>query len=246
MKKIFKFLLFAISMNSSLFAIGYNVNLELAAGFSECLFGEEIEKNKNVWENFGNFENYINTDWELTADIVFKQNFSAVTGIQFKSVQLNYITKDGNAFGNDIVHIHYPSIKIPIMAKYDFVINKTTEVIDSICVAAGLNVSYIVGKQSYKDSLTNYVGDFISKPFNIGVSTKVTFSHKIGPGKAYAGIKSDMNFLPQGYKIGGKDVLYGNVFSVAPVIGYTFIIKEDKELAKITEKNKRIKDISVE
>ena len=34
-------------------------------------------------------------------------------------------------------------------------------------------------------------------------------------------------------------------FSVSPFIGYTFILKEDKGLAKITEKNKRIKDIDV-
>lgn len=38
----------------------------------------------------------------------------------------------------------------------------------------------------------------------------------------------------------------GNILSFSPVLGYTFIIKEDKNLSKITEKNKRIKDISVE
>ena len=54
-----------------------------------------------------------------------------------------------------------------------------------------------------------------------------------------------MNFIPQGYSIGGRNVKFGNVLTASPVIGYTFLLKEDKGLAKITEKNKRIKDIDV-
>ena len=82
--------------------------------------------------------------------------------------------------------------------------------------------------------------------FDFGAIVKVTYSHKIGPGKFFCGISADINFIQQKYKISGYDVNIGNVLTVAPVIGYTFILKEDKGVAKITEKNKRIKDIDVE
>lgn len=229
----------------SLFAIGYNVNFELDAGISECLFGEQVKENKNFWQDIGNFGNFINAGGAVTVDLVFTHNLSAVTGIQFKSIQLNYEVIDGNEYGNDSIHLKYPVLQIPIMAKYRFILNKTTEIIDSIDVAAGINLSYIIAKQSYKDSLTTAMGNFISIPFNVGLSASAVFSHKIGIGKAYVGLKADMNFIPQGYSIGGRNVKFGNVLTASPVIGYTFLLKEDKGLAKITEKNKRIKDIDV-
>ena len=65
--------------------------------------------------------------------------------------------------------------------------------------------------------------------FNVGISARAAFSQKIGPGKAYAGLKTDINLLSQTYTISGRKVNYGRVIFVAPVIGYTFILKEDKE-----------------
>lgn len=230
---------------SSLFAIGYNVNFELDAGISECLFGKQVKENKNFWQDIGNFGSYVNAGGAVTVDFVFTQNLSAVTGLQVKSIQLNYDTTDGNEYANGTIHLKYAVLQLPIMGKYKFIINKTTEVIDSIDVAAGINLSYVIAKQSYKDSLTTAVGNYISLPFNVGLSASAVFSHKIGPGRAFVGLKADMNFIPQGYSMGGHNVSFGNVLTASPVIGYTFLIKEDKGLAKITEKNKRIKDIDV-
>ena len=132
------------------------------------------------------------------------------------------------------------------MVKYSFILKKTTSVISCLDLAGGVNISYIIGKQYYIDSVTTYMGNFISPVFNVGASVKAVFSHKIGPGKAFAGLRADMNFIPQNYTISSRKMNIGNILSISPVLGYTFIIKEDKNLSKITEKNKRIKDISVE
>ena len=144
-----------------------------------------------------------------------------------------------------VINLEYPVLQIPLMAKYSFAINKTTEVIDSLDISGGINLTYISGDQTYKDSLTTDIGKFISPFVNVGVMARAAFSHRIGPGKAFAGLQADFDCIPQGYIIAGRDVNFGNVLSVSPFIGYTFILKEDKGLAKITEKNKRIKDIDV-
>lgn len=230
---------------ASLFAFGYNVNFELDAGLSNCLLGKQIQENKFVWDDFGNIPDYITAGGAITADLVLTQEFSVVGGIRFKNVQLNYLTSDGVEYGNGVIHLQYPVLQIPLMAKYSFAIHKTTEVIDSLDISAGVNISCILGDQTYKDSLTTDNRKFISPFVNVGVIARAAFAHRIGPGKAFAGLQADFDCIPQGYAIDGRAVNFGNVLSVSPFIGYTFILKEDKGLAKITEKNKRIKDIDV-
>ena len=244
MKKFF-LLIFCSIISFPIFSVGYNVNFEFDAGISECFFGPQVKENRNFWQDFNNFSDYLTTSGAVSADIVINKDFSIITGLQFSHLQLNYFTIDGNEYGNDAVQLRYSILQIPVMAKHDFVIKKTTEIIDSIGLASGLNVSFVTGKQTYKDLVTDYVGNFISSPFNFGLSLKTTYSHKIGPGNVFMGIKADINLLSQKYTINGNSVNFGNVMSVYPVIGYTFILKKDRELAKITEKNKRIKDIDV-
>ena len=221
------------------------MNFELDAGLSNCLLGKQIQENKFVWDDFGNIPDYITAGGAITADLVLTQEFSVVGGIRFKNVQLNYLTSDGVEFGNGVIHLQYPVLQIPLMAKYSFAIHKTTEVIDSLDISAGVNISCILGDQTYKDSLTTDNRKFISPFVNVGVIARAAFAHRIGPGKAFAGLQADFDCIPQGYAIDGRAVNFGNVLSVSPFIGYTFILKEDKGLAKITEKNKRIKDIDV-
>ena len=245
-KKIYTtILIILLASCSSLFSFGYNVNFELDAGLSNCLLGKQIQENKFVWDDFGNIPDYITAGGAITADLVLTQEFSVVGGIRFKNVQLNYLTSDGVEFGNGVIHLQYPVLQIPLMAKYSFAIHKTTEVIDSLDISAGVNISCILGDQTYKDSLTTDNRKFISPFVNVGVIARAAFAHRIGPGKAFAGLQADFECIPQGYVIDGRAVNFGNVLSVSPFIGYTFILKEDKGLAKITEKNKRIKDIDV-
>ena len=245
-KKIYtSIVIILLASCSSLFAFGYNVNFELDAGLSNCLLGKQIQENKFVWDDFGNIPDYITAGGAITADLVLTQEFSVVGGIRFKNVQLNYLTSDGVEFGNGVIHLQYPVLQIPLMAKYSFAIHKTTEVIDSLDISAGVNISCILGDQTYKDSLTTDNRKFISPFVNVGVIARAAFAHRIGPGKAFAGLQADFDCIPQGYAIDGRAVNFGNVLSVSPFIGYTFILKEDKGLAKITEKNKRIKDIDV-
>ena len=245
-KKIYtSIVIILLASCSSLFAFGYNVNFELDAGLSNCLLGKQIQENKFVWDDFGNIPDYITAGGAITADLVLTQEFSVVGGIRFKNVQLNYLTSDGVEFGNGVIHLQYLVLQIPLMAKYSFAIHKTTEVIDSLDISAGVNISCILGDQTYKDSLTTDNRKFISPFVNVGVIARAAFAHRIGPGKAFAGLQADFDCIPQGYAIDGRAVNFGNVLSVSPFIGYTFILKEDKGLAKITEKNKRIKDIDV-
>lgn len=245
-KKIYTtILIILLASCSSLFAFGYNVNFELDAGLSNCLLGKQIQENKFVWDDFGNIPDYITAGGAITADLVLTQEFSVVGGIRFKNVQLNYLTSDGVEFGNGVIHLQYPVLQIPLMAKYSFAIHKTTEVIDSLDISAGVNISCILGDQTYKDSITTDNRKFISPFVNVGVIARAAFAHRIGPGKAFAGLQADFDCIPQGYAIDGRAVNFGNVLSMSPFIGYTFILKEDKGLAKITEKNKRIKDIDV-
>ena len=245
-KKIYtSIVIILLASCTSLFAFGYNVNFELDAGLSNCLLGKQIQENKFVWDDFGNIPDYITAGGAITADLVLTQEFSVVGGIRFKNVQLNYLTSDGVEFGNGVIHLQYPVLQIPLMAKYSFAIHKTTEVIDSLDISAGVNISCILGDQTYKDSLTTDNRKFISPFVNVGVIARAAFAHRIGPGKAFAGLQADFDCIPQGYAIDGRAVNFGNVLSVSPFIGYTFILKEDKGLAKITEKNKRIKDIDV-
>ena len=219
---------------SSLFAFGYNVNFELDAGLSNCLLGKQIQENKFVWDDFGNIPDYITAGGAITADLVLTQEFSVVGGIRFKNVQLNYLTSDGVEYGNGVIHLQYPVLQIPLMAKYSFAIHKTTEIIDSLDISAGVNISCILGDQTYKDSLTTDNRKFISPFVNVGVIARAAFAHRIGPGNAFAGLQADFDGIPQGYAIDGRAVNFGNVLSVSPFIGYTFILKEDKGLAKIT------------
>ena len=64
---LFSFLAFRI------FAIGYNTNFELGAGLSECLFSDQIEQNKNFWNNFGKAGQYFTEFCGVSADIIFNQ-----------------------------------------------------------------------------------------------------------------------------------------------------------------------------
>jgi hypothetical protein len=125
-------------------------------------------------------------------------------------------------------------------------LKNTTSVINSINVAFGPVLSFIAPNQSYKDDLTTNISNYISPSTNIGLELDLTYTHVLGPGKILVGIKTDYNLVQASYKISGKEVGIGSTFSFAPMIGYTFIIKEDKIQTKVTEKNKRIKDIAVE
>ena len=229
-----------------LFAIGYNINFELDAGFTECFFSNEIKENRNFLQDFRQLGDYINVGGAISGDIVLNRNLSCVAGFRIKNVQLNYITSDGNLYANGKVKISYPVIQLPLMVKYSIIVKKTTDVINTLDFALGLNISYILGKQLYMDDITSFIGNFISPSFNVGTGINITFSHKLGPGKAFFGFKADINFIPESYIIDGRNMKIGNIFSYSPVLGYTIVIKEDKNLSKITEKNKRIKDISVD
>lgn len=242
MKKLFILVLFF--MNFPLFSIGFNANFELGAGIAENIGSNQIEKNINIWENFNEFGKYLNLSCSASADVVFTQNMVVEAGVKYKNINLNYITE--KKYANDNVNINFSVIQMPILFKYSIPIIKTVDIISSINIAGGINLSVIAGKQTYTDSLTKDIGNFVSPIFDFGAIVKVTYSHKIGPGKFFCGISADINFIQQKYKISSYDVNIGNVLTVAPVIGYTFILKEDKGVAKITEKNKRIKDIDVE
>lgn len=228
-----------------LHALGYNVNFYLDAGINQNLFGAQVQSNKNVWEDTSNAFDYLNAGGLLTADIVFAENLSVEAGLGYSNINLHYTTNEDLQFSNGVVHINFAVIQLPIMFKYTIPLKKTTETVNSINVAAGVQVSYMFPNQTYTDSLTTFVGNFISPFINVGAIVKATYTPKIGPGKAIIGVKADINFLQNKYIISGRDVNIGNILTVSPMIGYSFTIKEDKGLSKITEKNKRIKDIDV-
>lgn len=236
-------ILFIITIFFPIYSLGYNVNFELDAGFAGNLFSNQVEKNITAFENFDKISDFLNAGGTISGDVVVTQNISAEVGIQFQNVVLNYSTS--KEFGNGNIKLNYPVLKVPVLFKYTLPLSKTIDKENYLNLAMGINLSYVIGNQSYKDDITTYVGNFVSPKIDCGVTLKATFVQKFGPGKAYIGLRADMNVIPQGYKIGEKDFSYGNIFTVAPVIGYTFSIKEDKGLSKITEKNKRIKDIDV-
>lgn len=245
MLKRFLIILIPLFLFSPTFAVGYNVNFGLNTGITECVGGENIQKNVNVWDADKHYFDYFNAGGYITTDFVLTHRFSLETGFSYKLLNLHYTTTEENFYGNDVCHINYSVIQMPVMAKYIFPIIKSAEIINSINLGAGLNVSYIVGKQVYSDSMTNYYGNFITPKFNIGAVLKATYSHKIGPGYAFIGLNSEIDFIPHSYSINERKVNIGNTLSINPVIGYKFIIYEDKNLAKITEKNKRIRDLVV-
>ena len=226
-------------------AIGFNVNLGLNSGLAESLGGKTVQKNINVWEAENNYIDYFSSGAYITTDLVFTQLFYVELGLAYKNLNLHYITTDENIYSNDMCHLNYSVIQIPVTANYIYQIQKSADIIDGISFGAGLNFSLNVAKQVYTDSLTKYYGKFISPNFNVGATLKATYLRKLGPGYAFAGLSSDINFIPNNYSISGQKVNLGNTLTVSPVIGYKFIIHEDKNLAKITEKNKRISDIDV-
>lgn len=242
--KILKIILFFISI--PFYSLGFNANFAFVPGITECFFGEQVETNKNVWDDFENPLKYISFGGRLTADVILNQKFSIESGLEYKNINLNYIAKDNNLYANGQVNINYSALQLPILFKYSIAIKKTTSVIDSLNIALGPTVSYIMSNQTYKDELTTTAGSFLNPFLNAGLELDVTFSHVLGPGKLFIGLKTDFSFIPLSYKISGNQVNLGCVLSGAPLIGYTFIIQEDKNLTKITEKNKRIKDIFVE
>ena len=232
-------------LSSPIYAIGFNVNFGLNTGFTECVGGNNVQKNVNIWDADNNYFDYFNAGGYITADIVLAQQFSLESGFSYKMFNLHYETTEEKYYGNDVCHLNYSVIQMPIIAKYIIPIKKSAEIINSINLGAGLNVYYVVGKQVYSDSMTNYYGNFITPKVNVGAVLKATYNHKIGPGYAFIGLNSEIDFIPHSYSINERKVNIGNTLSINPVIGYKFIIYEDKGLSKITEKNKRIKDLVV-
>lgn len=226
-------------------AIGININFGLGSGIGECFGGGNVQKNENFWDSGKNFIDYTNPQAYITTDIVFTELFSLETGFAFRTMNLHYTTTEGNIYGNGVCHLNYSTIQLPILAKFVIPIRKTTELVNSINLSGGINVSFNLEKQVYSDSLTNYYGKFINPFVNVNASLQAVYSHRVGPGRIFAGLQTDINFIPVKYLLDNRTVNIGNIFTVTPVIGYTFIIVEDKHQSKVTEKNKRIRDIEV-
>ena len=74
-------------MHFSLVALGYNINFALLPGITECLGGDEIELNKNIWETNSQYGKYLTLGGRLSTDIVFSKKFSIETGIEYKNVE---------------------------------------------------------------------------------------------------------------------------------------------------------------
>lgn len=245
MKKVFALGGLSLIFILPIFAIGIDMNFRANVGIAECFFGNQIEKNVNFWEDSENFGKFINHGAAITTNIIFTQDSFVETGLIYANNKLNFCCTDNVSYSNGIVRLSYQEFKIPLIYDYSFTIKKTTEVISSLVVGVGINVSYKFGNELYKDDITTFAGSFISPKFNVEAVIQSYYSHKIGPGKAFVGLSLDLELLQNEYYMEGKKVNVGNGFSVTPMIGYTFIIKEDKGLSKITEKNKRIKDLDV-
>ena len=246
MQKRFLPILIILFLFSPTFAVGYNVNFGLTTGITECIGESSIQKNVNIWDAESNYFDYLGAGGYITADIVFTQEFTLEAGFSYKMLNLHYTTTDSNYYGNDVCHLNYSVIQLPVMAKYIIPIKKSADIINSINLGAGLFVSYNIAKQVYSDSESNDYGKFLTPHFNVGSVLNVTYNHKIGSGYAFAGIGSEINFLPCKYTIDERKVNIGNTLSFTPVIGYKFIIYKDKNIAKVTEKNRRIRDFVVQ
>ena len=237
--------LFIVSINiSCITAVGYKVNFGLDTGITECLGGSNVQKNVNFWDEQNDISEFLNYGGFITADIVISERFSVESGFSYKMKNQNFYTED-ILYGNGLCQINYSRIEMPILAKIVFPIKKTSQILNSIDFGFGINISLNFANQAYSDSEINYNGYFLTPVMNLGVLLQSTYTHKLGPGRIFAGIQADIDFIQQSYSINTRKVNLGNVFTVSPVIGYTFIIKENKKLAKITEKNKRIIDLEV-
>jgi len=245
MKKVIPYVLSAFLLMPS-FSNGYNVNFGLDFGISDTLFGSKIDKTEVLCTDLKDFREYANYSGFATADIVLSENMSIEAGIEVQKINLNYTTIDDNDFGNGDIHISYSSFQIPVMFKYTIPLHKSTELIDCISIAAGLYSSLNINTQTYKDKTSTYAGNFLKPIFNLGMISNVSYSHKLGSGRIFCGLKTEFDFIPHSYSLIDKNVSIGNRIYFAPMIGYTFVIKEDKELSKKIEKNKRIKDMTVD
>lgn len=234
-----------ILFSSQLFALGYNVNFGLGIGLTESLFSNQIKENVNFLDDIYNSTDYIDTLSSITGDIVVNENIAFETGFYYKTEKLNFLLIDKKQYGDGNVNIIANKLQIPVMFKYSYPIKKTTEIINKVDFGIGIGFTSMVSKQMYSDVKTNYYGNFINPPLNVDITGKVTYSHRIGPGIAFAGVKADFSLIQTKYAINEKQLNMGNCFSVAPIIGYSFTIKEDNSISKKIEKNKRIKDIIV-
>lgn len=246
MKRISILITSLVLSHLPLAALGYNVNFAFIPGLSGCFFGNQVETNKTFLDGSRGFTNYFTMGGRISADIIFNSNMAVESGIEYKNVNLNFATKSGDEYSNGEVNLNYSLFQVPVMFKYYIPITKTTSVINSFNIAFGPAISVITPRQSYKDDLTTSFQSFINPRINAGLELDLNYTHVVGPGKILVGLKFDYSFIPLDYSISGRKVGVGNAFSFAPMIGYTFIIKEDKKLSKVTEKNKRIKDIAVE
>lgn len=202
-----------------------------------------MEKILNFWQDVVNIVNYVNFSTGTSEDIIFNQKIAIEAVIKYKMVNLNYTSH--KMYATKPVHINFPIIQIPVLFKCSIPIRKTVSTVSAITFAGGINSSFVVGKQNYADSLSRDIGNFSSPKFDIGMTVEAIYSYKIGLDCLFLGIKADINILQQKYKISGHGFNIGNIVTVSPVLGYTFILREDKELEKINEKNKHIKDIDV-
>lgn len=229
----------------SLVALGYNINFAFLPGITECLGGDEVGSNKNIWEADSQYGKYLSLGGRLSTDIVFSKKFSIETGIEYKNVNLNYSTNSDSLYSNGLVNLNYSVFQLPILFKYSIPIKEQASVISSVNISFGPVFSVISPFQVYKDELTTYSGNFISPLYNAGLEADLSYSHALGTGKILIGIKCDYNFIKQGYKISGNDISFGNTLTVSPLIGYAFVLFEDKSQTHRKEKNRRIKDYIV-
>lgn len=243
-----KFLTFLISLFFifPLSAAGFKLNFGLTNGFSECTGGKQVQKNVNFWDDFSEFGHYLDYGGFVTADIIFLKDSDIEIGFEYQRTSLNFLSLDGIKYSNGITNISFSQLKIPVLYKFSLPLSKTKAIINSLDFSAGMNFSFILGEQAYKDELTTDVGNFIHNSFNIGLSAKINYSQKLGQGYFFAGIGCDYNLLPYTYQTSINEVNTGRTFSVSPFIGYTFVIKENDYQARITEQSKRITDMDVQ
>lgn len=238
-------LIYLIINISHIYAIGININYCFNMGFTECLFGKQIKRNVNVWDDKENFNEYINYGNFVSTDIVFNKNLTLEIGAEYKNISLHFYTTNEKMYSNGNTNLQFSILKIPILYKISIPLSKSSKINNFLDFAAGINTSFIISKIIYKDELTKDIGNFISNPVNFGFTLKITYSHKIGPGFLFAGILGDINFNSSKYYVNSYDIDMGKITTISPILGYSIVIKETQYKLKTQEKRKRITDFEV-
>ena len=140
------------------------------------------------------------------------------TGIDVSYDCRRFKTKSSGAFDDGKTSLSYFRLTLPFLAKIPLFDNERKNILSAL---AGIDLSCIVGNQTYQDGWGVIMESFIYPLFNVSFVTGIECTLPMGPGKIDIGLRASFDLFEQKYEHNGETVNTGRFVRFVPTIGYT-------------------------